>query len=53
MAQLAEKEKPLEAVTATVNYLADLGEMPYTETAAPARPTCASAARRSAPGRDA
>jgi len=35
MAQLAEKEKPLVAVQATVNYFKDLGETPYTETAAP------------------
>src|SRR2546423_9979977 len=35
MAQLAEKEKPLGAVDATLNYFANLGEKPYTETAAP------------------
>jgi len=35
MAQLAEKEKTIEAVDATLNYFANLGEKPYTETAAP------------------
>jgi hypothetical protein len=35
MAQLAEIDKPLETVEATVNYFKDLGDKPYTETAAP------------------